>query len=259
MNTTIQKVLILLVMLVTMLSGCGYCDIEFMKVRKEMKIYLEDKYKKEFVVKDLVLTGNEGFGYNTYIAKAYPKEKPDLIFRVGGNKKEPGKYKDEYLSEKWSMQGKAEVALLLKRIYGEEILMKYDFYVHYSVLQDPMQLEKLKKLNHSEVLALYDLDKTSYITCYVFVDQLDKKSEAEKAYQVFEEHMIKNKVKDPHLFIYFLSKNYKDRFLSIYKNYDRYEQEFKHDKLKKENKLINFVSIGSKVNDVSDVINRFEY
>lgn len=66
--------------LVVLLAG----GISKKEVKEKMTEHLKNTYNKEFVVEEPVLSGNEGFGYRVYNARAYPVDEPEMSFWLDG-------------------------------------------------------------------------------------------------------------------------------------------------------------------------------
>ncbi|MEN2773721.1 hypothetical protein ABCY62_01460 [Acetivibrio clariflavus] len=77
---SIKLFLLMLFTLVVLLAG----GISKKEVKEKMTEHLKNTYNKEFVVEEPVLSGNEGFGYRVYNARAYPVDEPEMSFWLDG-------------------------------------------------------------------------------------------------------------------------------------------------------------------------------
>lgn len=83
--------------------------------------YLNDKYGKEFTVKD-VKVRSAGLGVPGQLAgRATPANDNSLVFEVGKSRSEGGKYFDGYTGAVWAREERPRVEAFLKTIYGENV------------------------------------------------------------------------------------------------------------------------------------------
>ncbi|MFZ5988514.1 MAG: hypothetical protein ACOYWZ_15510 [Bacillota bacterium] len=166
------------------MAGCTTPDASKDNVQKKIAEYLKKTYEKEFVVKKPVSTDN-----NTYEVWAYPKDDPEIGFKVSWKSGEPGEFKESYMNALWTSQAKEEFNKLLKDIYGEELKSIYSVQFNYKF--HDIDLSEVKNLSYSDLLKTY----TDKIRCgmeyYVFVDEtIDKRKEAEKIYSLVKQHVL---------------------------------------------------------------------
>lgn len=242
--------LLIFILAVLILSGCTVFDFGKTRIQNNMADYLKNTYEKEFVVEKSKLSGNEGFGYNWYVADAYPKDDQSIKFTVAWYKKGVGEYNDNYLSKLWSSQGKKEVSQRLKEIYGEELPLMYEMSV---------DNKELKNLNHSEVISKYGNNGFCGIHYCVFAkENIDKKKEAEKAFELYKQYIIDNRIPAYIFTIYYVRLDWREEFL---------QKEFGHNamldpkKLHDENKLINVLHLGKfkNIKSADDIMNKFVF
>jgi len=223
------------------------------KIRKNMADYLKNIHEKEFEVEKPYIFGNEGHGYNTYRAKAYAKDNPELKFDVAWDKGDPGYYYDNYLSYLWSFQGEEEIRAKLRELYGQEVYLLYVFNT---------KKEGVKKLNHSEILSKYGDDSYFELKYYFFISgEFDKKVEAERVYKIFQNYITKNNVKYYHLVAYCFKESYRDEFLRSFSDLPKFKREFSSEKLHAESKLVNavFINIKDSINSIDDIVKILQY
>lgn len=89
-----------------------------METQKSMESYLEDKYKKNFSVGKLRLTGAGLAVTGSYRAQAHPIDDPTLEFEVGKHEDQE-KFFDGYTGAIWAREEKPKVEALLRSLYGE--------------------------------------------------------------------------------------------------------------------------------------------
>lgn len=231
-----------------MIEGCSMFDGKSKEVQENMASYLAETYNKEFVVESPRITGNEGFGYRVWQAKAHPKDQPEIEFNVRWDVGEPGAYYDGYLRMLWSAQGKKEIGQYLKELYGQEVPLNYEFSVADKSLQN---------LNHSQVIS-QSKDKIYFsLVYYVLVTgDFDKQKEAEKVFEVLQKYIFSNDIKVYHLIVYYVNPHFKENTLS-----ESNQTDISHhfEQLYKENKLYNYLSLNRKSNiqTPDDIVQKF--
>lgn len=250
-------VCIMAVLTIAMFGGNILLSNRTAEIQQNMKEYLQKSYNKEFVVGKVMVTGNEGFGYRTYVAEAYPQDDPNLKFHVKWEKGEPGTYDDSYLVTRRSAQGKIEIGNYLKKIYGQDVPLTYKL---------STRNKELQGLDHDELLSKYGKETYLELVYYVFVDKVDKEKEAERAYKVLEKFILNNQPKYYYVIVHYLSNNYKEEF---YKGFTEdankflaaYDSEDLHNKQKLINKIVltNTNSKISPIDNIADLSSRFKY
>lgn len=255
LNKKVKIAGIIIVILIIAYGG-GSCIVaanKASKIQHNMQEYLQKNYGKEFVVGRLMLTGNEGFGYSTYVAEAYPKDNPALKTQVVWEKGEPGKYYDYYNFDRVSEQGRKEIAAFLKGVYAQDVSLTY-------TLSTPVK--ELQGLEHDELLTKHGKDTRLDLTYYVFVDKVDKAVEAEKAYKVLKKFVLDNHPKYYFVTVYYHPNSYKDEFNKGF-NQDttNFLNAYDSEKLYKENKLLNYLhaDYDSSIKDKKDLEELFKY
>jgi len=227
------------------------------EIRRNMRDYLKTAYSKEFDVGKPDLTGNEGFGYNNYVADAYPIDNPQIKFIILCNKRAPYAYQDDYLNAMWSYQGSPEIQKLLQEIYGEEVLFKYNIYLNLDKIK--VLKDELKTLNHSDVTKKYKEDVLHRITYYVFLaTEFDKRREAEKIYSIYSRYITMKELPKYYLTVYFLKLENKNELL---KEIDKPEDYFDDQNLYRDKKLLNaiFINTSSNLKSPEDVVLKYKY
>lgn len=219
------------------------------EVQQNMKEYLERTYEKEFVVEKPVLKGNEGFGYKTYVAKAYPKEDRSLQFYAAWDIGEPGYYDDDYLKVLWSRQGTEELTGVLEGIYGEgNVIVEYELSYNNRKFKDCNYVEAIQK---SKGNAFID------INYYVFSNNdIDKQKEAENIFKIYKQYILDYNTKMYFFNVDYVLKECKDEYDEILKdlNYD-------YDQLYQEGKIFNLLHLDdlSPADNSQGVLNKFKY
>ena len=216
---------------------------------------LKKIYGKDFVVGRPNMTGNPGFGYH-YEAKAYPKDNPDVKFTVAYDMNQDGKYGEDYLEQLWMCQGKKDLENTLKSLYGDNYLIYTYSFEYYN--------RDFKTLNYKQVLKASDGWVHLWIRYIIFTDKkIDKQIEAEHAYNLLYNLMIKNRLKKYRFIVEYLPTRFKSK--------DYFEKEFiksgkSMESLFQEGILINYLDIEqlamneSEMRNValSDVISSFK-
>lgn len=233
-----------------LIGGSSISNQKSEQLKQEMNEHLNKKYGMEFeFVQRPKLVGNEGFGYNTYQAKAIPKGQPELEFIVAGDKSTPGVYVDYYLKSKWSNEGKNEIEKTIKEVYGSEtdFILKYEF---------NFNDKEFKDLSHMQVL---DKCKPYVIITYdIFSDEkFDKNKEAEKAYKTMKPYLYDNKINNYMFIISFYSKEYKQKYIALNGRLD----EKSWDTLHNEGLYINYLNIDGhvEIKNAIDLVQYFKY
>ena len=224
------------------------------QVRQQMTEYLTKKFEKDFVVERVVRTGNEGFGYNKFVGKAYPKDDPTMRFGVAWDVGTPGEYYDNYLSKLWSIQGKAEIAATLKEVYGKEIALQYKISLNKAELQG---------LSHSEVIGKYGNESVLNLSYFVFISGVvDRKTEAERVFKIFKRHVMDNKIEHYFVTAYYFTKEFENQFMKSFSDPEKFGKEFDSDRLHDAHKLVDKVQINNMtrpVRKIDDIISIFSY
>lgn len=187
-----------------LMGGCIMQDSKKSdELMKNMAEYLKNTYGKEFVVEKPESKGNEGFGYKP-VAIAHPKDLPGVSFQVTyytGDKK----YDDNYLGYLWSYQATQVVQKQLKELYGEELPLIYTFNIND---------KSLKGLNYPEVLEKYGDRALQDIFYCVFLDKpIDKKKEAQRAFEVLKSNILEKKKKMFYLTVVYINMEFKEEFV----------------------------------------------
>lgn len=230
-------------------------------VQKKMTEYLKNTYEKEFVVEEPRLLGNEGFGYRVYEARAYPKDDPEMRFRVRWEKGEPGIFDDGYIHAIWRNGAMAEFHKLLKDIYGEGVVSLYGFnfnFKHYEI-----DFNDVKDLSYSDLIKRYPDKIFCDMKYYVFVDgSIDKRQEAEKVYRLIKQHILDRNIGKFHLVVNYMSDDFREDFDKNFKSIRLGRNGYDADSLYKQRKLVNrmgLVDIDLKEDYINDIINEFDY
>ncbi|MEN6327463.1 MAG: hypothetical protein ABFD18_14825 [Syntrophomonas sp.] len=216
-----------------------YFDSENQKtlLQHKMKSYLETTYVRDFTVGKPFITGNEGFGYNMWVAEVYPTDEPDLKFHIAWGKNDSSPYQDSYLVTRRSAQGKAEISKYLNEVYGQEVYIQYDLSTN---------IPELEKLDHNELLTKHGENVRFHLKYYVFVDKFDKQVEAEKAFKVLNSYVYSNRLDHYFFVVNYLSNDYKTEFdKGILQNPQRFFAMYNSDNLYKKHKLLNVLNVKS--------------
>jgi hypothetical protein len=208
--------LALMVTIVFVLSGC---EDKEEKIRQGMKAYLEDRYGIEFVVGKPYISGDGGAA--RYEAKAYPKGKPQIEFHISDKenmeKSGPVEYNDWYLQAKWNYQGKLEVEMKIKEIYGADANFFVDKYVFGGGGY------RHKDLDHNRVMGESRGDKSARgrLEYTVFVDEasFNKEEEAHKAFAILESLFLDYGFVESSFFVTFIDRADMKDYLSNPKPY----------------------------------------
>lgn len=127
----LKKALLIIAAIIITPILLHYAGVEYSKWK--MQTYLQDKYKKEFVVKNYRIEG-AGLGVEgDPTADAYPKDNPDIKFKVwdyGRPVVGPHSYDDGYLSVAWKREYIQRVRDRVVDIVGEGV--KYDLSISYN-------------------------------------------------------------------------------------------------------------------------------
>ncbi len=81
--------------------------------KQAFEAYLEEKYGKDFVIKDISF---DFFHTRKYHAYAYAKDDPELLFYVGQNRY-TGEMQDGYGYEVWSFEANKEIGPIIEEYY----------------------------------------------------------------------------------------------------------------------------------------------
>lgn len=176
------------------------------ELQQRMKNYLDTTYATEFTVGKPYLTGNEGFGYNTWIAEVHPTYEPGLVFHIAWETNQSKPFQDSYLVTWRTAQGKPAISKYLKEVYGNDINFIYNL----------SETEKeLERLDHDELIKKHGDTVFFYLHYYVFIDYLDKNAEAEKVYKVYKvykNYILDNQIKHFSIVVVYYSKGYESEF-----------------------------------------------
>lgn len=122
--------------------------------KQAFEVYLEEKYGKDFVMKEISF---DFFNTRKYNAYAYAKDEPDLLFYVGQNRY-TGETEDGYTSEIWGAAAKEEIGPLIEKAfpdnfnYGVDILLHETYkevypipdYKEYTTVQVGISLDQIR-------------------------------------------------------------------------------------------------------------------
>jgi len=211
--TSYRKLIFSIVLLPSLLlGGCFSSCGETAQIQKNMTDGLKKIYGKEFVVGRPHMTGNPGFGYH-YEAKAYPKDNPEIKFTVAYDMNQDGKYGEDYLEQLWMYQGKHDLEIILKKLYGDNFLIYSYSFEYYN--------REFKNMNYAEVLKSCDGWVNLWIEYYVFTDKkIDKQVEAKIIYNLLDNLMLKNHLRKYRLIVGYSPTSYKsNRYFEI--NYEK--------------------------------------
>lgn len=210
------KICVSLIFLILVLTGgCSmFSGGKTDEIQKNMTVYLENTYGKEFVVGKPKVSGNEFIGFNNYQADAYPKNQPDLKFGIIWNKNKPGVFQDNYLGTKWSKQGTVEMEKKLREVYGDDFWLE-EYWISYND-------KKVKDLDYPEIIKQYADRMRVDIRYFVFIDgKMDKKYEAKKMYKILKENLIDLKTMQYYISVGYIAKDKKPQLLNIYSSTTR--------------------------------------
>ncbi|WP_425806712.1 hypothetical protein ACHOLT_06695 [Desulfitobacterium sp. Sab5] len=234
------------------------------EIHKNMSDYLRSTYGHDFVVEKPALSGNEGFGYHNYYARAYPKEQPDLRFIVNWEKNK-GVYDDNYLGTKWTKQGTEVMTRRLREVYGDDFWLE-EYWLSYND-------KKVKDLDYPDIISKYADKMRVDISYYVFLDnELDKKYEAERAYKILRQNFIDTKTLQFNFIVGYLLKNRKEDLFYVFNSTKKGDGARAQSELYKTGILQNWLLVQyskrlseehsdgfKKVNDINDLLDRFKY
>lgn len=244
----------LLAVSLIVMGGCSVMKSEKEKVQESMAAYLKNKYSNEFEVNTPYMTGSMGTAH--YQAKAHLKGQPEIEFKVNGDNYDyrmNGKYDDNYLTTKWSYQGRQEVEKKLKEVYGGDAdfkVRRYEF-VGNSTFKD---------LDYTQVFEKSHGTGLIYIAYDIFMDsaKFNKEEESRKAYQILKAFVL-DFGSDVYSFdVTYINQAFKQDYLE---NFGQYL----NTKAYQEKKLlgwlqVSFASSESKaINSSSDLNNFFKY
>lgn len=254
--------LMTLVLSTLLVSGCTLTEgVSKNEVKKKMTEYLESTYNKKFEVEEPQLIGNEGFGYNSYQAYAYPVDETKMRFRVQWEKGNPGNFDDGYIHAKWRNPAKDEFDGLLKEIYKDDIASSYGFNFNFKYYE--IDFEDVKDLSYEQVVERYHDKIYIDMKYYVFVDgSIDKREEAEKVYSIIKRHILDKGIGTLCVTVSYMSSEFKDEFNREFNNVTLGRNGYDVDSLYKRKMLINGLGLTEtdlESNHVEDIINEFEY
>ena len=109
---------------------------EVMDIQKSMETYLEDKYDKDFVVKEPKLTGAGLAVTGSWRAEAHPADDKTLVFEVGRVEEEE-RFFDNYTSYVWNREELPKVESFLSTIYKETKPKRVNLHVGINTGQEP--------------------------------------------------------------------------------------------------------------------------
>jgi hypothetical protein len=198
--------------LLLVLSGC---DNRSPKIHKLMSDYLRDRYGMEFVVGQLRADGDiPSAGCE---AKAYPKGQPHLEFEVDYQNNcfrgeiTRNELKDNFLSIRWSYQGKLEIEKKIREVYGksaEFVIAKY--FIGGAEYEDRdlgywQMMEKLRGTRGGGRL---------YYTVFLDGTTFDKEEEAIKTYQILKRFILDYRFTKTAFIVTFIDKANKQDYLA---------------------------------------------
>ncbi|MGL5354121.1 MAG: hypothetical protein ACRDA5_12480, partial [Clostridium sp.] len=216
-------------------------------IKEDMKIYLDEKYGKEFVVEKLEKHSSEAESGAGYLAESYAVDDETLRFKVKFDERNDEMYQDSYILKLGSREGQGKLDIYLKELYGEKVNFEYNMtglmgYENYNVsIEDFINKEK-----RSGVI------KINY---YVFTDSdLDKEKEAEKIFEVYEKFLL-NKIEINDLIVRFYNKDEEKKYTLDEYMYGLMEEEDLKKVLINEVRVSNFKNVTKK----EDIMKCFEY
>jgi hypothetical protein len=248
-----------------MIAGCGKIDLKE-KVHEDVSTYLKNKYGNEFEFEftKIDMIYHSLYGYYSYKAYVYPKDHPEWEFKAWGyfyRDGNGGTEGDNYLSIKWSFQGKLDFKKTLNELYENNIYIKsYNFdYNNY----------KFKTLNFREVITECNGAAKIWIEYFAFIDgKVNKKDEAGYIYKLINKYMTSNRIRRFRIAVYYLPINcQKNSSFCIGKEDKNTLNKSNIDKLYKENKIINYALVWQiKSEDemiekieIDDIVSAFKY
>lgn len=145
------------------------------KVEKKMK----QRYDIDFVVDEPKTFSNEGFGENLYTFAVYPKEQPDLRFPVTWDIGLDQLDRDYYISARMNDEIDDIWNPILKRVYGDDVLVYEMSASMYASLIDEKHKE-LSTMTVEEMLNKYPDKFIFELKGSVFVDDFSEEKEADR-------------------------------------------------------------------------------
>jgi hypothetical protein len=207
-------------MLLLVLSGC---DNRSPKIHKLMSDYLKDRYGMDFVVGQLRADGDiPSAGCE---AKAYPKGQPHLEFRVDYQNNcyrgeiTKDQLRDNFLSIRWSYQGKMEIEKKIREVYGESAEFVVEGYkIGGSKYYEDRDLGYWQIMD--KVRGTRDAGYELYYTVFVNGATFSKEEEAKKAYQIMKTFILDYGLTRTRFIVTFIDKADKQDYLLHKKLYD---------------------------------------
>jgi hypothetical protein len=211
---------VLIGVLLLILSGC---DNRRPKIHKLMTDYLHDRYGMDFVVGQLKADGD--IASAGCEAKAYPKGQPHLEFRVDYQNNcfqgeiTKDELRDNFLSIRWSYQGKLEIEKKIREVYGESAeFVVEEYYIGGGEYED-RDLGYLQIME--KVRGTRDAGYRLYYTVFVDGATFNKKEEARKAYMIMKTFVLDYGVTHTKFIVTFIDKVDKHDYLSNKKLYEK--------------------------------------
>jgi hypothetical protein len=217
----ILRVIITFFLISTLLLVLSGCDNRSPKIHKLMYDYLHERYGMEFVVGQLRAAGD--IASAGCEAKAYPKGQPHLEFEVdyqnncfrGEIKKD--QLRDNFLSKRWSYQGKLEIEKKIREVYGDsaEFVVEYDIGGGDYKDRDLGYWQMMEQIRGTSGVA-----ERLYYTVFVDGENFNKEKEAGKAYQILKTFVLDYGFTDPAFIVTFIDKVDKQDYLAASKKYE---------------------------------------
>jgi hypothetical protein len=210
-------VCVFMAVLLLVLSGC---DNRSPKIHKLMSDYLRDRYGMEFVVGQLRARGD--VPSTGCAAKAYPKDQLHLEFTVHyQNNCYQGEItrdelRDNFLSIRWSYQGKLEIEKKIREVYGDSA----QFVVNYDIGGGDYKDRDLDYWQMMEQIhGTRGIMDELYYTVFVDGAKFNKEEEAKKAHQILKTFVLDYRFTDTRFRVIYIDKADKQDYLSNTKPY----------------------------------------
>ncbi|WP_157663686.1 hypothetical protein [Sutcliffiella horikoshii] len=141
--------------------------------KQAFEVYLEEKYKKDFVIDEISF---DFFNTRKYQAYAYAKDDPELLFYVGQDRY-TGQTEDGYRYEAWSAEANEEIGAIVREHYPSTTNYGVDLVFSETEPTEPV-VGGYKKYGKVEVGVT--LDK-------ILLTSANSKTEMQRAFLIFQE------------------------------------------------------------------------
>ncbi len=182
-----------------------------------MEKYLEEKYGQDFVVENLKSQWNTGYMTLILSADAHLKSNKEVEFTVI---KEPELYRDTYLPYLWEWQAKQKIEKIVEEIYG-----KGNYYIDNIDADIRWRSKKVNNLSYDDIIREYNNIAEVRVWIASFTNKFNEKTEAEKAFKLYQEIWVKSKLKYNAFSVEVVENNKKKEYMDFIKSREVHYEE----------------------------------